>query len=45
MFETVNSGGKLVKVDCMRGYYKPEEIVEVVTHEQFESMKYVVGDK
>lgn len=45
VFEAVTSGGKLVKVDCMRGYYKPEEIEEIVTHEQFDSMKYVVGGK
>lgn len=45
VFEAVTTGGKLVKVDCMRGYYKPEEIEEIVTHEQFERAKFVVGGK
>ncbi len=35
-------GEKVLKVDCMRGYYYKNEIMEIVTKEQFEKGKYFV---
>lgn len=37
-------GKRYLKVDCMFGYYSEEEIGEIVTKEQFNSIKYIVKE-
>jgi hypothetical protein len=43
VFDVFNSNvGKKIKVYCMRGYLYENEIMEVVTKEQFDFIKYEV---